>query len=87
MPVADIDVTDKVRKTQREAGCYNQPRNGIPCRQVGRRIKPMGAGHYLWGDLAECEGCSVVRDREYIGKSRYAIDLDSTQHMKADQRC
>lgn len=85
-PVDDIPIHHKVIKTRRQAGCFDQPRDGIPCRQVGRRHHSMGGGHYLWADLPECEGCQAERDHEYIATSRYAIDKDSSTSMKADQR-
>ena len=80
MPVSDIEVHHKVRKTVQQAGCFDSPRHKLPCRQVGRRFNG------TWVPLDECLGCKAEKDEMYISKARIDIDADSAKHMKADQR-
>ena len=80
MPVEDIVVHHKVRKTTAKAGCFDSPRHKLPCRQVGRRFNG------VWVPLDECLGCKAEKDVAYISKSREMIDQESAKYMKADQR-
>lgn len=81
MPVDDVPVHETVKHDRFTAWCHSKPRNGVLCRQIGR--KTLGGS---WECLPECISCTAEQDMAYIHKARNDIDREMALFMRADQR-